>query len=275
MHSEIRYLAFCTPDDSDSEFIITDNSYAISEGPFSLAVNPATKEVQTTSWTAYHEFGPLGPRLMMVLRSFMLPSPEEDRDENIKQWREKWYEMNAKQHADPSAASSVLADLQISKARNSYTSLDTTGLTLLDGEDGSKRSYHKFCFRFFKISVTHVRLINTIMLDNAKEQTSIAFRSRESFKDILEHYITLPSGRGFKTVHDDTNDPKLRYLRKLEQALRQLGSNKSLVYNTLHIPDEEQVLEEFGRQMVQHLPSEPTEFAKLHMKLGQSSVPYY
>lgn len=53
----------------------------------------------------------------MVLRSLVLPNLEEDLNENIKRRRETMYELNVSQHANPSAANSILADLPIRKAR--------------------------------------------------------------------------------------------------------------------------------------------------------------
>lgn len=247
MHSEMMYLAFCTPSDPKMEFIVTENCYAISEGPFSLSIDPRTREEKTVAWTSYHEFGPLSPKLIMVLRSFLLPNSEEDKNENIKSWREKMFALNSSKHANPSAATSKLADLPVRKARNSYSVVDDTGVQLQDGEDGSRRSYHKFCFEFFKIPTEHVNIINSIMLDNAHEHELIAFASRDFLREALEHYITMPSDCGFKVVSDEATDSRLQYLRKLEQVLHKLGSNGCLVYHPYSIPDQDHLLVKMGQ----------------------------
>ncbi|KAL9085882.1 MAG: hypothetical protein Q9165_007365 [Trypethelium subeluteriae] len=269
MHSEMMYLAFCTPSDPNMEFIVTENCYAISEGPFSLSVDPITKKQRTTAWTSYHEFGPLSPKLVMVLRSFLLPNSEEDRDEDMKKWREKMFASSSSKHANPSATTSVLVDLPVTKAGNSYSAANDTRVQLRDGEDGSKRSYHKFCFEFFKIPTGHVNTINTVMLDNAHEHERIAFASRDSLRETLEHYITL-THRGFKVVSDEVNDSRLQYLRKLEQVLHMLGSNGRLVYRSCSIPDQEHQLVMLGQDLEKNMPEEPSEYTKLHLKLGGS-----
>jgi hypothetical protein len=46
----------------------------------------------------------------------------------------------------------VFEDLPVTKARNSHTRLLDGKIVLVDGEDGSPRSYHKYCFRYFHIS---------------------------------------------------------------------------------------------------------------------------
>ena len=270
MHSEMMYLAFCTPSDPRMEFIVTENSYTISEGPFSLSIDPTTRERRTVAWTSYHEFGPLSPKLIMVLRSFLLPNSEEDRNEDMKRWREKMFALNSSQHTDPSIATSILADLPVTKARNSYSFVDDTGVHLQDCEDGSRRSYHKFCFQFFKIPAEHVKIINMVMLDNAHEHDLIAFASRDTLRETLEHYITLPSDRGFKVVSDEANDSRLQYLRKLEQVLHQLGSSGCLVYRPCSIPDQEQLLVMMGQELAKRLPEQATEFSRLHMRLGKT-----
>ena len=205
----------------------------------------------------------------MVIRSFLLPNAEEDKNEDIKRWRESLFNLSASQHADPSATTSILADLPVKKARNSYSLVDETGVQFKDGEDGSRRSYHRFGFQFFRISTEHVNAINAIMLDNAHANELIAFASRDALKETLEHYITLPSDRGFKVVSDETKDFRVQYLRKLEQVLRKLGSNGCLVYRSLSIPDQEQQLVMMGQELVKHLPEQPTEYMRLHLKLGK------
>jgi hypothetical protein len=50
-----------------------------------------------SSWTNVHEFVPISPKLIVVLRSFMLPNPEED----MKNWREKIYKLCTSTHANP------------------------------------------------------------------------------------------------------------------------------------------------------------------------------
>lgn len=269
-HTEMMYLAICTPSSADTEFILTENCYNIHEGPTSVFTDPITGEKRPGTWTSYHEFSPISPKLMMVLRSCFLPNQEEDRNERIKTSREIMYNLNASQHENPSAANSILADLPIRKAQNSYSYVGSQGVELLDGEDGSRRRHHRFGFQFFKVSTEHVNKINMIMLENAQNCQAIAFTSQAALKTTLEHYLTLPADRGFKLVANEVDDPKLLYLLKLEYVLKDLGSHGRLVYQLERASlSDSGFLEAMGNQLSEHLPKQPTEFMQLYMKLGE------
>jgi len=272
-HTQMMYLALCTPSDQD-EFLLTENAYSIHEGPVSFTTDPNTNEPIATSYTEFHVFAVISPKLMMVLRSFLLPLPQEDSNQEIKSWRESMYRLNAIQHNEPSSAKSILEDLPVAKARNSYTRLVDGRLKLLDGEDGSPRSYHKFCFRFFPISTEHVNKINCIMLEQSYNTSKIVFNSRPGVLKTLEYYLSMPC-RGykpfsFKIVGDAPNDPRLVCLKKLEQAAKKLGSNTTAVYQVEKSKvNEEDELEALGQMLAKGAPKEPTKIMKLYMRLGK------
>lgn len=272
-NTQMMYLALCTPSGQD-EFLLTENAYSIHEGPVSFAINPGSSETTATSYTEFHIFAVISPKLIMVLRSCLLPVPEEDSDEQIKCWRESMYQLNVAQHCQPLDANSVLEDLPITKARNSYTRLVDGKIALLDGEDGSYRSYHKFCFRFFPISAEHVNKINCIMLEQSYTTSKIIFKSKLGVRKILEYYLSMPCKHNrvysFKTVKDEPDDPRLVCLKKLEQAAKQLGSNATAVYQVEKSEvNEGDVFDTLGQMLSRNLPKEPTETMRLYMKLGQ------
>ena len=270
MHTEWMYLALCTPSGTGTEFILTENCYNVCEGPQTVLVDPITGERRYGLWTNYHEFSPVSPKLMMVLRSFVLPNSEEDMNESIKRWRETMYKLCISQHANPAAANSILADLPVKKPRNSYSSVGSHRIELLEGEDGSRRSYHWFCFQFFKLSTEHVNKINTIMLENSHTCQAIAFTSQSALRMTIEYYLTLPASQGFKLVGDKANDPKLSYLSKLEHILKKLGSDKCLVYQSHSAkPIDDGIFEIMGNKLIEYLPEQPNEFMQLYMKLGE------
>ena len=66
----MHYLAFCTPEDPEDEFILSENSYGVFEG-----LNSSNK-----LWTDFHLFAPVTPKLMIILRSNMLPRRFDDED---------------------------------------------------------------------------------------------------------------------------------------------------------------------------------------------------
>ena len=205
----------------------------------------------------------------MVLRSFILPVPEEDADEDVKTWRQTMFQLNAVQHNDPLNVKSILEDLPITKARNSYTKLVNGRTVLLDGEDGTKRSHHKFCFRFFPISTEHTERINCILLEESYSISTIVFKSQLAARKTLENYLSMPceiDGRcHFKIVAHTSDDPRLMFLRKLEQVAKQLGSNATAIYHVERLKDNFEVL---GQMLGDAFPKEPAGSMRLYTKLG-------
>ncbi|KAJ4289800.1 hypothetical protein N0V90_011131 [Kalmusia sp. IMI 367209] len=277
-HMEWYFLAFCTPSDPSDEFILTENCYNVHEGPNSTALNFKTGEYEVVSWTSYHEFSPVTPRLMLILRSALLPQEEEDANENIKTWRSNMYELNRSFHTDPAAAKSILEDLPLKKPQNSYTEILPHGIQLLPGEDGSLRSNHRFTFPFFKINPIQVQRVNCILFDNARLTSAIGFNSEASLKRSLEYYLQLPAHRGFKLVYRQENDPQLTYLKKLEVVTKTLGSVVSMVYtevpstNDVEVLSEES-LERLRKVMLESLPEQPTEYMQLYNILEPGGNP--
>lgn len=265
MHTEGMYLALCTPSDTEMEFILTENFYNVFEGPQTTVVNPLDGEKRCVVWTNYHESALISPRLLMVLRSFVLPNPEEDMNENIKKWRESIFMLSTGQHANP-----ILANLPIKKPGNSYSSITSHGIQLNQGEDGSQRGHHRFCFPFFKLSAEHVNKINAIFLENAYTCQAMAFTSHSALRIAVEHYLTLPATEGIKYVGYNVNDPSLPYLVKLENIVRKLGSDKGLVYQSPSArPIDNRIFEIAGRSLVEYLLEQLTESMQLYMKLGE------
>jgi Protein of unknown function (DUF4238) len=277
-NTQMMYLALCTPS-GQGEFLLTENAYSIHEGPVSFSISPHTGESAMKSYTEFHIFAVISPRLIMVLRSFLLPVIEEDSNDDIRQWRETMFHLNARQHSDPQSANSILDDLPVTKARNSYMRRIDGKLELLSGEDGSLRPNHKFCFRFFPISHKHVNKINCILLEQSYTISTIVSKSQLELRKTLEYYLSIPCEQntangvescGFKAVGDTPNDPRLVFLRKLEQVARQLGSNATAVYRVQRTKlNEEEMFERLGQILAKSLSKKPNKTMRLYMKLGQ------
>jgi hypothetical protein len=145
---------------------------------------------------------------------------------------------------------------------------------LLDGEDGSTRSNHKFCFRFFPISTEHVNKMNCVMLEESCKISTIVFKSQLAARKTLEYYLSMPSERGktrnFKVVGAGPDDPRLACLKKLEQAAKQLGSDTTAVYQLqMSEVTEDGEFNVLAEMLAKALPKEPTQLMKLYAKLGQ------
>jgi hypothetical protein len=272
-HTQMMYLAFCSTAIEDDEFLLTENAYSMHEGPNSYRIDPQTGEQTPTAYTEYHVFAVISPKLIMVLRSFLLPVPEEDNDEEVGDWRKTMYQLNIKQHNYPLSSGSVLADLPIAKPRNSYSKIVDGRVVLLDGEDGDLRADHKFCFRFFPIGTDHVNKINTIMLEESTMISKIVFKSYSGARKTFEHYLSLPPESGFKyvpNVPSVSDDSRVIFLMKLEEAAKQMGSSVTASYQTGGAERmEEREMEAWGESFEKNLPKEPTDFMKLYINLGE------
>ena len=276
-HCQMMYLALCTPASPDDEFLLTENAYSIHEGPVSYFVDPVTKEMRQGSDTEFHILAVISPKLMIVLRSFLLPVPEEDADEDMRNWRKSKFEQSAAQHNDPLNAHSILEDLPISKARNTYTKIVDGRLVLLEGEDGFHRADHKFCFRFFPITTEHTDRINSIMLENAHHASTIVFKSQEAACRTLKRYLTMPCEFNglpcFKMVADSENDEKLKFLKNLKKVVSDLGSPVTLTYEIGRGKFSDPLVmvgQALRARMLNQ--TEPTDFMQLYAKLGSSHI---
>ena len=235
---QMSYLAFCTPETGDDEFLLTQNSYSVFEGPNS----------PSGAWTDFHVFAPVSPRLLLVTRSFLLPSGidgEEGEEERL-----AMLDHCKSMHFDLSSADSCLEDLPIAKARNNYTRMLDGKLVLLPTK--VSREKHVFIFKFFAIKATHVQKINQIFLEEALGTTKLVYKSSFGLRLALEYYLASEDP-GFKVVIRkvdpdlpdhvprfdggalDTRreENRLPYLRMLENVASILGSTTTAKYTMM------------------------------------------
>ena len=226
-HVQSSYTAFCTPREADDEFILTDQCYNLMEGPICETNNAVTGEDLGAMYLTFHEFGPVSPKLIIVLRSFVLPEMVEDANPEIKTFRETILQTAAVQFPYPERVKSVLADLPVAKATNSYSRIVNGRLEPEPGMAEKPARSDKFCFRFWPIERRHVNIINSIFLDNILYCNSLAFCSTPSFTRTLEAYMTS-NVHGFKRVGVGELHAKIgrrECLQKLSLLLRTLGSD--------------------------------------------------
>lgn len=235
-YMQMSFLTFCTPQDPLDEFLLTQNAYSIFEG-----------QNNALSWTDFHNFAPVSPRLIIVLRSCLLPSNIPEDDSDILAIRQSF------QVAHPNVGKSILEDLPIAKAMNNYTRIVDGKLERLPTK--IRPENHKFRFQFFPISTAHAQKINTIMLEEAIETAAVVYKNPQALRRALDayfedpgfkHLINLPPehyelGRRFVDMRvpgaetvakwSDTCG-RVPYLKDLEKIARQLGSLKEAKYNT-------------------------------------------
>lgn len=180
LHMEGTFLAFCTPKQPGDEFFLTENAYGIFEGPNDQALDLTTGGRRCTAYTEYHNFAPLSPQIIMVLRSNTLPAPGDTMAEG----RAKLLEMVKACHRNPNSAVSILADLPVTRPLPSYAKL-VNGQLVSRQENGTVRYglNDTFEFSFFPCSHEHVQKINLVCLNEARK--TIIFRSPSAAKVAL------------------------------------------------------------------------------------------
>lgn len=229
------YMAFVTPSDPQEEFILTENAFSIHEGPVSYSVDRFTGEEKQIAYTEFHLLTVISPRLAIVFRSNDMPEPLEDLLPGLRERKLGMLAAIALVHTDPEHATSLLEDLPIAKARNSYTTVRNGCLELAEGADGKPRMNDKFDFIFFRLESNHAQKINMVMLDQAYNIDELVFKSKAGLRKALEFYLEYPClTRGLysmKTVSDKPDDPRLRFLKKMEHVARMLGSSTTAKYH--------------------------------------------
>ena len=223
------------------EFLLTQNAYSVFEGPSSAG-----------TYTEYHRFAPVSPKIIVVLHSLLLPSAGQ---EEGKDTRQILLDMTKSMHLNPNAAGSWLEDLPITKARNNHSRV-VNGKTEPVRTRMSKDK-HIFYFPFFALEHEHVQKINMICLEQAFHTVAIVYKSPENLRAALDSYLTDKTP-GFKvvyraspkdssclrmTVQQDgqlsrfrTEDKLLPYLQLLHNFSKQLGSTVKLEYNLVDQP---------------------------------------
>ncbi|CAH0057603.1 unnamed protein product [Clonostachys solani] len=234
MHVGFFYMALCTPIDPQDEFVLTDNCYNIFEGPNTFMKDKSTGEEHGSYHGSFNEFATISPRLVVVLRSLALPNSREDMDPEIKKWRQETYDAA---YGDPFGPDwkSLLHDLPIEKATNSYSQIVGDYIVPLPEHDGKFRPNDKFIFQYYPISPRHVQILNNLFLENADRSDTLAFKNQNTFLKILETYISGPC-ESFKIAGGPDKEIRLQYLKGLEALARDMGSQKTLLYREMSIP---------------------------------------
>lgn len=212
------YMALVTPTNPDDEFLLTQNAYSIHEGAETEKFNPVTGKMECSAYTEFHLFAPIAPRLLIVLRTFLLPVPEEDFNETIREWREAAYKVSMEPHLHPEAAGLFLRDLPIRKALNSYSKIVDGRYVLLNA--GPIGASDRFGFRFFPLSGEYVNKINGIMLEESHRIDLIVSNNKATTYKTLQHY--LASYNRFEISND-----RAKGRMKLRQAATLLASASS------------------------------------------------
>lgn len=224
---QTTYLAICTPETTEEEFILTDTSFNVREGPTTSVQDENTGEFSHSSH-CFHEFSTLSPRLMLVLRSLSLPEPIEDTVPEVRADRRSGRLMFF------GPEQSILEDLSVHKASCDYLGMRNARRVHAPGRNPVYRKDDRFYFKIFRISKRHVRCINGLLLDHAYPGSRIVFNNQDAFLDLMEWFLTEPCEVG-KGIDGEDRISRLRYLLNLTRFMADKGRDIQLICNLLPI----------------------------------------
>jgi hypothetical protein len=118
LHLTHSFMAFCLRESSEDESLLTQNAYDIFEGPSPTTMNLCTGIKEAVVYNEYHNFAPVSPRLIIILRSHLLSQLRQDSG-----FRYVWgllANVVRSRHLCPDKAGSLLQDLPLSPCKTVY-----------------------------------------------------------------------------------------------------------------------------------------------------------
>jgi hypothetical protein len=215
LHVEQSYIAFCSPQNSQDEFLLTENAYGIFEGPQSISPSMWPNNARRGQYAEWHNFAPVSSSLLIVLRSTILPGDVvgEGQDRTIE------YKSILASFPFPEKAVSILQDLPVRRCATSYA-IETDGrLEAVDDYAGPSPHDH-YTFQCFRLESKHINTINTLFLEEASFAETIIYRRASAIARAIRDYLEDPQP-GLKVLHG-IGSPREKYLKALETALRSL-----------------------------------------------------
>ncbi|KAK6435419.1 hypothetical protein LTR95_008389 [Oleoguttula sp. CCFEE 5521] len=215
-HAQHSFLAFCRPEDEDEEFLLTANAYGIFEGPSSSLIDADTGLTAGGIRTEWHNFAPVSPTLMIVLRSNFLPGGKTGT------LGISLYQQLKNRHSHPDEAGSALQDLPVKCCTPVY--IDSLGDRVNEISDpGDMSDKDTFEFHCFPLPSRHVSLINTVMLEETPQTEYFSFKTRSTAIKTLTTYLERDDG-AFKKFSGE-QDPRYAGFKRLNHALHRLGGS--------------------------------------------------
>lgn len=211
LHAQGSFTAFCTPASPSQEFVLTENSYGVFEGPTSPLIDPESGAILGCLDLEYHTFAPISPRLIIVFRSFLLGDVADD---GSRQMRALLFDLLRQLRTKPDQARSLLHDLPVVKCHNSYSTIKDGKAVPVHGYKGP-RSSDVFFFKCFPLAAGHVDLINEIFLSRPG-QRSTSPSAPELRSSIPSAPICETGGRASKS----SLTPRMTRARSTSESLR-------------------------------------------------------
>ncbi|KAL7942497.1 hypothetical protein V8C42DRAFT_331170 [Trichoderma barbatum] len=239
------YMSICTPENHVEDFVLTDNCCNVTEGrtPDYFDVS-ANQHIDLNP--CFHKFAPISPKLMIVLRSNLLPEPLEDLHPAAQIWqhiqKQMWIDTR---YGD--GTKSILEDIPIRKAKSIFVEEVNGVLVPRSGWNQKPGKHDKYCFTIFKIPTRHVRIINGLLIDYAFRGSTIIFFRKKVFLDLMEWFLSEPCQVGKKLTEKHAAQ-QLTYIKGLSQFMQREGREVISIWKFW--PSENRDLQQFHIQNI-------------------------
>lgn len=238
----IKYPVLCVPLQKDEEFVLSEHSFCLHEGP---------SDGDNGAWTDFHVFCIIAPRLAIMLRLDLLPERLEESNEKVcSEKRQKLGEILSK-HRIPGEATSRFRDLPVYKPRSGYQKNEDGSLFHSPSTQRSKGSANPLGFPVARIGSNDLQTINALAFNEAYDLSKIVFATESALKRALEFFLRMPSTGAYSLKNYSSEiDPRVLHLKRLEKASELLGLKVEGVYKlpTSEIMSEEEFVERFGQE---------------------------
>jgi hypothetical protein len=248
----MKYPVLCVPLQKDEEFVLSEHSFCLHEGP---------SDGDNGAWTDFHVFCIIAPRLAIMLRLDLLPERLEDSDEKACSGKKQELGEILSKHRTPGEATSLFRDLPVYKPRSGYQKNEDGSLFHSPSTERSKGSANSLGFPVARIDSDDLETINALAFNEAYDLSKIVFATESALKRALEFFLRMPSTGAYSLKNYSSEiDPRVLHLKRLEKASELLGPRVEGVYKlpTSEIMSEEEFVKRFGQGFSRNKPtSEP------------------
>ncbi|KAF2824173.1 hypothetical protein CC86DRAFT_297170, partial [Ophiobolus disseminans] len=214
------YPVICATSQQDDEFVLSEHTYCLHERP----------NMPGVAYTEFHIMYVIGPHIVLLLRSDLLPEIVEDMDDAAKQTRERELAKGMRAYPNPDQARSLLHDLPVAKPQKTYTR-DVHNRMVFSGTGVPTVETDKLLFPLFSIDSETVQLIISVIFEKAFGLSTIVYCTSTALRLALDFYLALSTREGDFSMKNVLDEPDLKYLylKKLQSVSHNLGSTTKVV----------------------------------------------
>lgn len=230
---------FCKPSSGSDEFILPDNVCSVLEGYEALPRQPALEVINKESFSEWHYFLPILPKLLIIVRNIRLPWSPYDMTSSQDVASEQTFEkLNDLFPTSSQHETSAFRDLPIQRLSHYHLDRPTPlvqGKAVRSGE----KSRHHYHFDRIDLDTSQINRINAFLLGKAVSAGIVIFKSDLAMSGAIKSYLESHSF-GPKVTADSVSAVS-RFNDALQSALQAFGSTACVIpreLNTIREPND-------------------------------------